>query len=234
MGLFISFEGGEGAGKSTQARLLAERLRQEGHRAELVHEPGGTELGEQLRGWLKATDKPLTFEAELFLFVAARAEVVRRVVRPALDAGAVVVADRYADSTTAYQGSGRKLPMRHVRSANELATGGLWPDLTFLLDLPPEVGLDRAQAAPLDGRHDGRGGDAGARRFEGASVEFHRRVRQGFLKLAEASPARWDVLDATEAADALHARVWARAAPLLSAPLGAVSSSPSTGRLPGM
>ncbi len=212
VGLFVSFEGGEGAGKSTQTAMLVERLRESGRDARLVHEPGGTELGEYLRTWLKATYQPLTAEAELFLFAAARAELVRRVVLPALEAGAAVVADRFADSTTAYQGYGRRLPMRQVSSANRLATAGHWPDLTVLLDAAPAVGLARSHVRDATS-------DAGrdARRFESAELAFHRRVRQGFLRIAKREPERWLVLDASAPAEQIAASVWDRVAPLLSA-----------------
>ena len=146
MGLFISFEGGEGSGKSTQAALLAERLQQAGRRVAHLREPGSTGLGDYLRRWLKSNDRAMTHEAELFLFTAARAELVRRVVKPALKDGEVVVCDRYADSTMAYQGYGRGLPLAAVQSANRLAAGGVWPDVTFLLDGDPQALLLRARA----------------------------------------------------------------------------------------
>jgi dTMP kinase len=211
-GLFISFEGGEGAGKSTQVGLLVRRLQTAGRDVCLVHEPGGTALGEYLRTWLKATDRPLTAEAELLLFAAARAELVRRVVLPALEAGAVVVADRFADSTTAYQGHGRRLPMRQVMSANRLAIAGCWPDLTVLLDADPAIGLARSQArdAASDTGQD-------SRRFESAELAFHRRVRRGFLRIAEREPKRWLALDAAAPTEQTAAAVWRRVAALLSA-----------------
>ena len=230
MGLFVSFEGGEGTGKSTQARLLLERLAAQGYEAVDVREPGGTGLGSHLREYLKATDLPLTAQAELFLFVAARSELVRRVIRPALDAGKVVVADRYADSTTVYQGHGRRLPLRRVRSANSLATGGLWPDLTVLLDLPPEMGLDRARLTPLDRRNAGRPEDKDSRRFEEAGLAFHRRVRDGYLKLVSREPARWLALDAAQPVEALADQVWERVAGLLAG----VAVLRAKARLPGL
>ena len=241
MGLFISFEGGEGTGKSTQAKLLQERLIARGNQVVDVREPGGTELGTLLRGYLKATDKPLTPEAELFLFVAARSELVRRVIRPALEAGKVVVADRYADSTTAYQGYGRRVPMRFVNGANELATARLWPDVTVLLDVPPEVALARArvQTSLDDQRGDAQRLAAGQdraleselQRFEAAGDAFHRRVRQGYLRLAKQGPGRWFVLDASLQVEALAEMVWQR----VSGPLEeqAVAGS-APGRLPGL
>ena len=188
MSLFISFEGGEGSGKTTQAELLRDRLAAEGRRTLAVREPGGTELGDYLRTWLKATGKPITPEAELFLFTAARSEVVRGVIRPALKSGAIVIADRYADSTTAYQGYGRRLPLRAVRSANELATDGLWPHLTVLLDAPPKTTLHRVrlQSSLFDDQTrpetKARTDEGISRRFEQEEEAFHRRVREGYLK----------------------------------------------------
>jgi dTMP kinase len=201
LALFITFEGGEGAGKSTQANLLVERLRAVGETVVALREPGGTPLGDYLRDWLKASDRPLTAEAELLLFVAARAELVRSLIIPALAAEQAVVLDRYADSTTAYQGYGRGLPLRQVASANALATGGLSPGLTVLLDAPPEATLQRALS---------RTGEDGERRFEDEAAAFHRRVRAGFLRLAKRSPERWLVLDAMESEATIHARVWKR------------------------
>ena len=222
MSLFISFEGGEGSGKSTQAELLREMLVAAGHRVLAVQEPGGTELGSYLRSWLKATKKPLTPEAELFLFVAARSELVRRVIRPALESGATVIADRYADSTTVYQGYGRRLPLRSVNSANALATDGLWPHLTVLLDAPPEVTFHRAQLRPSVDDQGGPGlaeapPESEQRRFEEASPRFHRRVHQGYLKLAARQPRRWAVVDASQPPEAVAALVWERVERLLSA-----------------
>ncbi len=204
MSLFISFEGGEGSGKTTQAKLLHDRLVAGGHLTLAVREPGGTELGEYLRTWLKATRKPMTPAAELFLFTAARSEVVRRVIRPALESGAMVIADRYADSTTAYQGYGRRLPLRSVHSANKLATDGLWPHLTMFLDMPPEAALRRTP----------EGAD---RRFEDEDLQFHRRVRDGYLKLAARGPQRWAIIDASQSTEAVADRVWERVSPLLPA-----------------
>jgi len=200
LGLFITFEGGEGTGKTTHVELLVGRLRAEGHDVVALREPGGTPLGDYLRDWLKATDVRLSPEAELLLFAAARAELVRQVVRPALESGRVVVLDRYADSTVVYQGYGRGLPMRDVRAANRIATGGLVPDLTFLLDGPIETTLRRAKGRP----------DAGDRRFEAEDASFHRRVQAGFRRLAKGDPERWTVVDTTSPAGVAHEAVWRR------------------------
>ncbi len=212
-GLFISFEGGEGVGKTTQADLLAKRLQDEGRRVVRVHEPGGTLLGEEIRGWVKS-EKPLTLRAELLLFAAARAELVNRVIRPELDRGTVVIADRYADSTTVYQGDGRRLPHSTVSEANAIATDGLWPRLTMLLDMPAEASLQRVnlQASFDEQGHVGkltpRADDEGARRFESLEPGFHQRVRNGYRRLAEAEPKRWATLDASQPIEIIHADVY--------------------------
>jgi dTMP kinase len=168
MGLFISFEGGEGCGKSTQARHLAAALEQRGYDVVLTYEPGGTPLGEELRRCLKRSrEGGLTAEAELLLFGAARSQLTKTVILPSLMRGSVVVCDRYSDSTTAYQGYGRMLPMPTVASVNRLADGGLRPNLVILLDMDPTKALERKR----------RWRD----RFEGESSEFHERVRGGYL-----------------------------------------------------
>ncbi|MCH7656347.1 MAG: dTMP kinase [Chloroflexi bacterium] len=236
LGLFVSFEGGEGTGKTTQATLLIERLKAMGHRVEAVHEPGGTDLGEYLREWVKGTNKPLTPAAELLLFTAARAELVRRVIRPELEKGVIVVADRYADSTTVYQGYARQVPLKFVASANKLATDGIWPHLTFLLDAPNGVGLRRTRfQASFDeqGHIDrpGRPEEGDARRFEEAADNFHKRVRDGYRKLALKEPGRWVVLDAERPVDRIFSDVWHHVQLLLverAAPLA------DSGRLPGL
>ena len=206
MGLFITFEGGEGVGKTTHVGLLVDRLKANGHAAAALREPGGTPLGDYLRDWLKSTDRPLTYEAELLLFTAARAELVRTVIKPTLDQGATVVLDRYADSTTAYQGYGRRLPMAQVRAANQLATGGLTPDLTILLEGSLEETLRRA-----DEREDLRD-----RRFEDEEMAFHRRVRSGFRRLARRNPARWEVVDTSRSVEEAHEQIWGRVQGLLA------------------
>ncbi|MBM3940817.1 MAG: dTMP kinase [SAR202 cluster bacterium] len=238
-GFFISIEGGEGAGKTTQGNLLRERLAAAGYRVEFVHEPGGTDLGEDIRRWVKSSVKPLTPEAELFLFAAARAELVRRVIKPALDKGGIVLADRYADSTTAYQGYGRRLPMRAVESANNLATGGLWPDLTLLLDADPEAVLARARVQPSLGHGAGhrestarnRGGEHDQQRFEQAGLAFHRRVREGFHAIARQQSERWAIVDAGESVEAVADELWRRVMERLQARATPLDAS---ARLPGI
>ncbi len=210
-GLFSSFEGGEGAGKSTQVGLLLARLRQRGFDAVSVREPGGTPLGEQVRAWVKSVDvAPAT---ELLLFASARAQLVDQVIKPSLEKGRIVVADRDADSTVAYQGYGRGLPLDLVEAVNKVATGGVIPDITFLLDLPTEAGMERigkpqlgleAQGKAALGRPD----EAGQSKFEEAGLAFHRRVRSGFLKMVKAEPRRILLMDATKAGNEIAASVW--------------------------
>jgi dTMP kinase len=212
MGLFISFEGGEGCGKSTQARHLAAALEQRGYDVVLTYEPGGTPLGEELRRCLKRSrEGGLTAEAELLLFGAARSQLTKTVILPSLMRGSVVVCDRYSDSTTAYQGYGRMLPMPTVASVNRLADGGLRPNLVILLDMDPTKALERKR----------RWRD----RFEGESSEFHERVRGGYLELAAAEPDRWLVVDAACAPVATSQRIWSRVAQVLEECPGLVRRS---------
>ena len=208
-GLFITFEGGEGAGKSTQVALLAQRLRASGNPVIAVREPGGTPLGEQVRPWVKG--QRLAPQTELLLFAAARAELVATVIAPALAQGSVVVADRYADSTVAYQGYGRGLPLDLVRAVNQAATGGLSPDITFLLDLPAEDGLRRAN----DRLQESATSDDGHTKFEQEDIAFHRRLRSGFLRLAKEEPHRILVMDAGKPPEAIADAVWRHVASLL-------------------
>lgn len=181
--MFIVFEGPEGSGKSTQAQLLADHLGATGRKPILTREPGGTRLGEVLRGLLmNNTDLEVTPRAEVLLFSAARAQLVDKVIAPALAAGHIVICDRFSDSTLAYQAYGRGLDPAGVKSVVGFATAGLAPDLVVLLDLPPERGFQRKPAA-VD-------------RFEMESPRFHERVRQGYLEMARQSPERWFVVDA--------------------------------------
>lgn len=198
-GWFIAFEGGEGAGKSTQEALLADSLRLAGRSVVRTREPGGTPAGEAIRHVLLSPDfDGLDARAEALLFAAARGEHVAHVVRPALERGDVVICDRYLDSSVAYQGVGRDLGVDRVRDLSLWATGGLLPDLTVLLDVDPIVGLARF---------------AGRDRLEAESIDYHRAVRQGFLDLAAAEPERYLVVDAadpaTVIADAIRQRALA-------------------------
>jgi dTMP kinase len=196
-GLFVTFEGGEGSGKSTQLQRLVTRLRSHGLDPLLTREPGGTPLAEGIRGLLLDPGRRPGALAEAFLMEASRAELVADVIRPALAAGRVVMCDRYGDSTLAYQGGGRGIDDALLRAMNRAATGGLVPDLTLLFDLEPERGLTRrAEAAGVPNRLDRE------------PLEFHRRVRERYLELARAEPERWVVLDASLAPDDLEVRVW--------------------------
>jgi dTMP kinase len=196
-GLFVSFEGGEGSGKSTQASLLAKRLESEGRRVLLLREPGGTPLGEALRELLLHRDAPMSPAAELLLFLAARAELVRNVIESALAAGTTVICDRFSDSTFAYQGYGRGLDLETLRKLDAWSTGGLVPNLTVLLDVPIEAGRKRTQRANDDA-------------FEREADAFHERVRPGYLARARAEPSRWLVLDGTQTVEALAESVGER------------------------
>ena len=203
-GLFVSFEGGEGSGKTTQCALLAERLSADGHHVVQIREPGGTDLGESVRSLLLHPQAPLTSEAELLLFLAARAQLTSTVIRPSLEAGAIVICDRFSDSTLAYQGYGRGLDLGSIRQADHLATSGLAPHLTVLLDLPIDHGRRRK--------------DADEDAFQREEDAFHERVRQGYLALAREDPARWLVLDATQPIAPLAQAVFNRLGEVLSRP----------------
>jgi dTMP kinase len=208
-GLFITLEGSDGAGKSVQSRLLVERIAGLGHEVVLTREPGGTELGEEIRQIL-LTSPAEAHDAvsDAFLFNAARAQLVQRVIQPALHGGAVVVCDRFADSTLAYQGYGGGLPLDALRQLAKISTRGLTPDRTVLLDLPTEVGLARRQG----------GAAAELTRFEtapGHDEQFHSRVRAGFLELAGQEPNRWRVVDATASPDEVGEAVWSAVGDLL-------------------
>jgi dTMP kinase len=195
-GYFIAFEGGEGAGKSTQEGRLAQSLVERGHRVVRTREPGGTPAGEQIRHVLLSPEfEGLDARAEALLFAASRGEHVARVVRPALERGEVVICDRYVDSSVAYQGYGRDLGPERVRDLNLWATGGLLPDLTVVLDVDPEVGL--ARFAQRD-------------RLEAEPLGYHRAVRAGFLALATAEPERYLVIDARADVDEIAATILAR------------------------
>ena len=204
MSLFITFEGGEGCGKSTQARALYRRLSQLAIPAVLTCEPGGTPLGRKLGRWLKWTDdKEITPLTELLLFNAARTQSVTEIIIPNLKSGMIVISDRYTDSTTVYQGYGRGLDLEMVENINNVATQGMKPDLTVLLDIPVETGLARKTAKKPD-------------RFEQEELAFHHRVRQGYLKLAKEAPERWLVVDATRSKGEVAEIIWQKIKQLLS------------------
>jgi dTMP kinase len=198
-GQFITFEGGEGVGKSTQAHLLAERLREAGRGVLEVREPGHTPVGDRIRAILLDPDVTMDGRTELFLYEAARAELTATVIVPALERGDIVVCDRFFDSSTAYQGYGRGLGASYVTALNLAATGGVCPDLTVLLELETAQALHRAT----------RGG---ADRIEAESIDFHRAVIEGFAAIAAAEPARVVSVDAAGTVDEVADRVWAAVA----------------------
>ncbi|MBN2073947.1 MAG: dTMP kinase [Dehalococcoidales bacterium] len=203
MSLFITFEGEEGSGKSYQAEELHRWLSTQRIPVVLTHEPGGTELGEKISylvKWAQETDiSPMT---ELLLFNASRAQHVNDVIRPALDGGKVVICDRFDDSTTAYQSYGRGLNLDMVKQVNNTAAGGLRPDLTILLDISIEDGLARKSGEKLD-------------RFEQEDIEFHKRVREGYLKLAAKEPERWLVVNAMQSREEIRNSIRERVQTLL-------------------
>jgi dTMP kinase len=233
LSLFIVFEGGDGSGKTTQAKALYKRLHDNKRDVIYTQEPGGTFLGHILRIWLTDPKSglllrektplqlPLTEpstgdelvrrilsqstapRAELSLFLIARSQLVDEVIRPSLSKGSIVICDRYAPSSVAYQGYGRGLDLRLIQVANEVATQGLQPDLIILLDVAPETGLPRKWAA------------AGKDYFENSEVAFHRRVREGYLKMAAAEPERWLVVDATLPQKEVEGLIWERVKQLL-------------------
>ena len=224
MGLFITFEGGEGTGKTSQARQLWDKLRLEGYVCSLVREPGGTALGEKLRPLLKGQTPPTPI-AELLLFSAARAELVTRHIGPELERGSIVIADRYVHSTIAYQGygyEGRKggPTQKQIQSVNLIATKDVMPDLTILLDMEPEEALKRIAALTPElsmEENAGQGGrvDKEGRKFEDENITFHKRVREGYLKQARRDPERWLIVDAVQEPEAVSTVIWARVKPLL-------------------
>ncbi|HET8601792.1 MAG TPA: dTMP kinase [Segeticoccus sp.] len=191
-GLFVAFEGGDGAGKSTQARLLGEWLTAEGRTVQLTREPGGTDLGQHIRD-LVLHGEDVAPRAEALLFAADRAHHVESLIRPALQRGEVVITDRYLDSSAAYQGAGRDLGADEIRDLSLWAVGGLVPDLTILIDLPSVVGRQRR-----GGVHD---------RLESIEGDFHERVRQHFLDLAQRDPGRYLVVDGELAPEAIQQQV---------------------------
>lgn len=209
-GLFITFEGNEGSGKSTQIVRLAGRLGEMGYRVRVVREPGGTPISEEIRHLLKHSNAnhAMTAEAELLLMNASRAQLVRETIRPALEAGEILLSDRFYDSTTAYQGHGRGLDMQFVKAVIDFAVGETRPDLTLFLRVPTEVSEERRRSrqATLPFERD---------RIEEANREFFDRVGQGFDAIAAAEPHRIKVLDASGTMDEVSAKIWSQVAPLL-------------------
>jgi dTMP kinase len=204
-GLFVTFEGGDGTGKSTQIARLAARLKAAGHAPLATREPGGTPLAEAIRALLLDPEQRPSALAEVLLVEAARADLVERVIRPALERGAVVLCDRFADSTLAYQGAGRGLDATLLAAWSRAATAGLRPDLTLLFDLEPGMARGRRAAAA-----------EGTNRLDREPAEFHQRVRACYLELARAEPERFVVLDAALDPDRLEAEVWSAVAERLA------------------
>jgi len=202
LGLFITFEGGEGCGKSTQSRLLRKKLEQQNIPVVLTHEPGGTALGNELRKTLKRKrDSSISPQAELFLLAASRAQLVAELIRPALEEGKVVICDRFTHSTMVYQGYGRGLDFTAITMVNNMATRYLNPDLIILLDISPEQGLARKQSLKD--------------RFELEDLSFHHRVREGYLKMAAAEPDCWLLIDASLPEGKIAEIIWDRVSTLL-------------------
>jgi len=202
LGLFIAFEGGEGCGKSTQSELLLKKFQQQNIPAVLTHEPGGTALGNELRRALKRERGSfISPQAELFLVAASRAQLVAEVIRPALEEGKVIICDRFTYSTLVYQGYGRGLELSFVETVNNIATQNLKPDLTILLDISPEQGLAR-KGSLRD-------------RFELEDLSFHRRVREGYLRMVAAESERWLVIDASLPKEKVAGIIWDRVSKLL-------------------
>jgi len=196
-GKFITFEGIDGSGKSTQLAMLAASLRSHGHEVVTTREPGGTPLGEALRAAFLETNGPVAPMAELLAFAADRAQHVEHLIRPEVAAGKIVISDRYADATFAYQGAGRGFTVDQVNSVIALATGGLRPDLTLFFDITPEEAIRRMTRRP----------DAKRNRMDDETAEFYSRVREAYLGIAEREPERFIVLDASGSIDEIHSHV---------------------------
>ena len=204
MSLFITFEGPEGSGKTTQMGLLRDYLEEKGYPVLATREPGGTSIGDQIRAiLLDPRNTEMRPASEALLFSAARAQIVHQVIRPHLQRGGIVLCDRYADSTLAYQGYGHGLDLEMLHTITALATGGLKPDLTIYLDIDVEEGLRRKLAAHEAER-------AEWNRLDQQELDFHRRVREGYLEMAAREPDRWLVIDATQSVEAIQALIRAR------------------------
>ena len=199
-GLFVSFEGGEGAGKTSLITRLVEELSAGGHSVVTTREPGGTALGEQIRQWLLNPDKEISIgaRAELCLFLAARAQHIEEVILPALEQGKIILCDRFNDSTVAYQGFGRGLGVDYVRQLCTHICDGVTPDVTFYLDVNPKVGLERALKSHADRTLD---------RIESEELTFHDRIRQAFLQMAQREPTRFQVVDAHQSPEDVFVQV---------------------------
>jgi len=203
MPLFITFEGGEGSGKSFQSNVLHKLLTRENIPSILTREPGGTPLGEEITKCLKWQNSSISPMAELLLFNASRSHLVETVINPAFAEGKTVICDRFTDSTIVYQGFGRKLNMETIENINNIATGGLKPDLTILMDILPGIGLARKRGQKRD-------------RFEKESLTFHNRVRKGYLELAAKEPERWLIINAGKSKEEIAREIWQRVSKLIS------------------
>ncbi len=197
-GKFITFEGGEGCGKTTHIKRIAARLRESGRTVLVLREPGGTDVGEQIRQVLQYSKQStkMVSETELLLFCASRAQLVREIIQPALAAGQIVIADRFFDSTTVYQGAGRQLDAAGVKFINEFAIGDCRPNRTLVIDLDPRIGLERARGRELFDR------------MENQSLDFYDRVRQGYLALAQHEPARVKIVDGNQSLATVEQKIW--------------------------
>lgn len=204
-GLFITFEGIDGCGKSTQRDLLAEQLQRRGFEVVVTREPGGTVIGEDIRRLLVSdASVHIAPTTEILLYVAARAQHVAELIKPAIEAGRIVISDRYTDSTVAFQGYGRGLDLEMVENLNAFATGGLAPDLTIVVDLDPAMARARLRSRPV-------GGLLGA--FDEQHADFHERMRTGYLTMARSEPSRIRVVDASGSAEETHSSVMALVLP---------------------
>jgi dTMP kinase len=199
-GYLITFEGSEGSGKTTQIDRIANRLETHNHDVLVTREPGGTEIGEKIRTILMHEEcgKAMKPETELLLFAASRAQLVREVIEPALEKGQIVLCDRFLDSTTVYQGVGRRIASEPVAMINQFAVGNLMPDLTIVLDLPAEIGLERARRRAKEMPD----------RMQEENIEFYRKVREGYLVLAKALPQRFLVINASQSIEKVEEDIW--------------------------
>jgi dTMP kinase len=194
--MFITLEGPEGSGKTSQLPLLAEYLREQGHQVITTREPGGTDIGEQVRTILtRLENTSMHPRTEILLFLAARAQLVEQCIRPQLEQGSLVISDRYGDATLAYQGYGHGTDLHLLRQLLDFATGSLWPDLTILLDIDPELGLQRKRS----------GGEWN--RLDAYTLAFHQRVYQGYREMAEQNPQRWVVIDAGQPFEEVQSQI---------------------------
>jgi dTMP kinase len=208
-GIFITFEGPECAGKTTQIKMLEAYLKSEGYETVITREPGGTEIGEELRQIVKhhVSGVPVTDEAEVLLFAASRAQHVSELIKPALRREAVVICDRFFDSTTAYQGYARGLDMNFINQLNNFAVSGTIPDITILLDLSAEESIDRGSRREETLFVEDR--------IESEKIDFHKRVRDGFLKIAESEPKRFKIIPAVDSIENIHNKIVNTVKPLL-------------------